>query len=39
VGFLARYLSLEVVGPALCITAVALLALYELLLAMMPPLS
>jgi fucose permease len=34
VGILARYLSLEIVGPALCTTAVLLLALYESLIAL-----
>jgi fucose permease len=34
VGVLARHLGLEIVGPALCIAAAVLLALYELLLAL-----
>jgi len=34
VGVLAHHLGLEIVGPALCTAAVALLALYELLLAL-----
>ena len=34
VGVLARYLGLEIVGPALFTAAVLLLALYELLLAL-----
>ena len=33
VGVLARHLGLEIIGPALCIAAAVLLALYELLLA------